>query len=112
MDWKFGIKHLEAHFGHEFVYVVVGFCLLCLMISLGMCPGSHTQESAVVGRCWDGMGWDGLREEVRGKGGKGKKKGGGEGGRKDKGREGKSISLYILPPPDRPHLRHVLVNFY
>ena len=30
-------------------------------------------------------------------------------GGKEQGREGKSISLYILPPPDRPHLRQVLV---
>ena len=50
IDLKFGIEDLEANFRDEFIYVVVGFCLLCLMISLGMCPGSHTQESAAVGR--------------------------------------------------------------
>ena len=31
-------------------------------------------------------------------------------GSKEKGRDGKSISLYILPPPDRPPLRQVLVT--
>ena len=30
-------------------------------------------------------------------------------GSKEQGREGKSISLYILPPPDRPHLMRQLV---
>ena len=30
-------------------------------------------------------------------------------GSKEQEKEGKSISLYILPPPDRPHLRQVLV---
>ena len=32
-------------------------------------------------------------------------------GKKEKGGEGKSISLYILPPPDRPHLRQLLVLY-
>ena len=50
MDWKFGIKHLEAHFGHELVYAMVGFGMFSLMINLGVCPGSHTQQSAEVGR--------------------------------------------------------------
>ena len=30
-------------------------------------------------------------------------------GSKEKRREGKSISVYILPTPDRPHLRQVLI---
>ena len=54
MDWKFGIKHLEAaveaHVGHELVDVMVGFCMFLLMINWGVCPGSHTQQSAEVGR--------------------------------------------------------------
>ena len=50
MDWKFGIKHLEAHFGHALVYVMVGFGMFFSMMNLGVCPGSHAQQSAEVGR--------------------------------------------------------------
>ena len=62
------------------------------------------------------------RRRRRGTGGKGGKRGRGggpgrqekpqkreRGGSNEKGREGKPISLYILPPPDRPPLRQVLV---
>ena len=54
-----------------------------------------------------------IGREERRRAGKGRRRGKGrteEGeGSKEKGREGKSISLYILPPPDRPHLQQILV---